>query len=389
MLAWVFVLIWLVPWYFLIRLAPRRPRLRDYPPRSGQALSVIIPARNEAEVIERCVRSILRSTYAPLEVVVVDDRSTDGTAEIVERIAREDPSLALGTGSRVKLVHGEPLPDGWYGKPWACVQGYRAATGKILCFTDADTIHEPELLARSVGAMEEMGATLFTVMPKQICLTWSERLILPQFFYLLAAKFHPGVVNHATRAKDAIANGQYVMMTRAEYERVGTHERVKHEVAEDLALGQEVMLAGGKIRMVYALEYMATRMYTGWAHLREGFGKNIFLGARRSFQEHPRIGRLVPYLVGTTFLVWLIPPMALLLQTLGVAFWAPAPALTATVASLLFWIAFSAGLSVPFWWGFLYPLGALGALDIALLSAFRGARRVEWKGRVYGTGQSG
>lgn len=378
MFAWLLVAVWLVPWYFLIRIAPRKPALKAFAPRTGRPLSVIIPARNEAAMIERCVRSILASTYTPLEVLVVDDRSTDDTAAIVARIAKED--------ARLRLVRGAELPEGWYGKPWACVQGLRASTGEILCFTDADTVHEPELLARSVRGMEEMDAALFTVMPTQACLTWSERLILPQFFYILAARFHPAVVNKARRPKDAIANGQYIMMTRAEYERVGTHERVKHEVAEDLALGQEVMKAGGKVRMVYALEFMTTRMYTSWAHLREGFSKNLFMGAKRSLQGHPILMRIAPYLVGATFIIWILPPVALLLQAFGVPFWAHGPALAATISSFLFWVLFSLGLEVPLWYGLLYPVGALGALDIALRSAIRGSRRIEWKGRVYGTG---
>ncbi len=378
MLSYLLVSIWLIPWYFLVRIAPRKPALRTFPGRTGTPLSVIIPARNEAEVIERCVRSILASTYAPLEVLVVDDRSTDATAEIVGRIAAEDP--------RLRLVPGAPLPEGWYGKPWACVQGLRASTGEILCFTDADTTHEPELLARSVGAMEAMDATLFTVMPTQTCLTWSERLILPQFFYLLAARFHPEVVNNATRPRDAIANGQYIMMTRAAYEGAGTHERVKHEVAEDLALAQEVMKAGGKLRMVYALDLMTTRMYTSWAHLREGFSKNLFMGSRRTLEGHPILMRTAPYLVGATFVIWAIPPVVLLLRAFGVDLWSQGPALAATLSSLLFWVMFSVGLKIPFYWGILYPLGALGALDIAMLSAIRGSRRIEWKGRTYGAG---
>lgn len=378
MLAYLPVIIWLVPWYFFFRIAARKPALRQFSPRSGRPLSVIIPARNEAAGIERCVRSILTSTYTPLEVLVVDDRSTDATAQIVAGIARED--------SRLKLVPGEELPDGWYGKPWACVQGYRAATGELLCFTDADTTHGPDLLSLAVGAAESLEAALFTVMPAQLCLTWSERLILPQFFYLLAAKYHPAVINAATDVKDMIANGQFILISREWYERVGTHESVRHEVAEDLAIGQEVFALGGKVRMVFALEQMATRMYTDWGHLREGFSKNLFLGSRRALIGHPGQQAIVPYLVGITFLAWMAPPAALLLQALGVDVWAPGPALAATLLSFLFWLFFDLGVGVPIYYAFAYPLGALGALDIALLSAFRGQRRVEWKGRRYGTG---
>lgn len=380
MLSWLPVVLWLVPWYFFFRIASRKPSLKQFAPRSGERLSVIIPARNEGAVIEQCVRSILRSTYTPLEVLVVDDRSTDDTADIVARIAAEDP--------RLKLVRGEPLPEGWYGKPWACVQGYRAATGELLCFTDADTTHGADLLSLSAGAAESLDAALFTVMPAQTVLTWSERLILPQFFYLLAAKYRPSVINSATDMRDMIANGQFILISRAWYERVGTHESVKHEVAEDLAIGQEVFALGGKVRMVYALEQMSTRMYTDWAHLREGFSKNLFLGARRSLIGHPLQQAIVPYLVGATFIVWMAPPVVLLLQALGLHLWATGPALAATWLSFLFWLFFDLGIGVPLWYAFLYPLGALGALDIALLSAFRGKRRVEWKGRTYGTGSS-
>ena len=125
---------WLVPFAALPRLANTRPNLSDTPGVTGIPVSVVIPARNESATIETVVRSVLGSSYRPLELLVVDDRSTDDTAAVVERLAAED--------GRVRLVRGEPLPEGWYGKPWACLQGYRAATGDLLLFTDADTRHE-------------------------------------------------------------------------------------------------------------------------------------------------------------------------------------------------------------------------------------------------------
>src|SRR5947207_3675735 len=124
----------------------RRPRLRDYEPiTSGPLVSVIIPARNEARNIERCVRSVLGTRYSPIEVIVVDDRSTDGTAEIVEP----------ATGNRLRLVRGAELPAGGFGKQWAIVQGYRVARGGLLLFADADTSHEPERLPRAARGLQE------------------------------------------------------------------------------------------------------------------------------------------------------------------------------------------------------------------------------------------
>lgn len=338
---------------------------------------MIIPARNEAEVIERCVASILRSSYAPLEVIVVDDRSTDDTAGIVARLSAHDP--------RLKLIHGAELPVGWFGKPWACVQGYRAATGELLCFTDADTIHEPDLLAHSVGALEAMEASLFTVMGGQICVTPAERLVLPQIFYLLLGKYHPRAVNAATSDLDVIANGQYLMMPRAEYERIGTHEKVHGEVAEDLALGQEVFRAGGKVRMAYANDLIRTRMYTSWSHIREGWSKNLALGSKRGFQRYPLLGIIAPWLVAIVFIGWLVPPVTLALALFGFGARFELIALAATVASTLFWMIFDASTGIPFYWGLGYPLGALASLYITLRSIVRGGRKVEWKGRVYGT----
>jgi chlorobactene glucosyltransferase len=148
--------IWLVPAGYLallmlivVRYARRGPRLADYPPQpAGPLVSVIIPARNEAENIERCVRSVLAAAYAPLEVIVVDDRSTDGTGEIVERLV-----ATAEAGARLRVLRGSELPPGWFGKPWAVVQGYRTASGELLLFTDADTVHTPELLPRTVAAL--------------------------------------------------------------------------------------------------------------------------------------------------------------------------------------------------------------------------------------------
>jgi chlorobactene glucosyltransferase len=148
----------------------RRPQLADYPPQpsgptgppgpAGPLVSVIVPARDEAANIEPCVRSILAASYAPLELIVVDDGSSDGTAEIVERLA-----AAPEAAGRLRLVRGAELPAGWFGKPWALVQGYRAAQGELLLFADADTRHHPELVARAVRALGAEQAALVSVVP--------------------------------------------------------------------------------------------------------------------------------------------------------------------------------------------------------------------------------
>jgi chlorobactene glucosyltransferase len=366
---------WLAPFAVLSRLARRQPRLSDAPVASGALVSVVIPARNEAESIQTVVHSLLSSAYEPFELLVVDDCSTDDTASIVERLAAED--------RRLRLVRGEPLPDGWYGKPWACFQGYRAAKAGIILFTDADTRHAPELLGRSVGALRHVNADLVTVSPRQRCETLWERLVMPQIWLLLGIRYHPAAVNRAHRARDVIANGQFILTTREAYEAAGTHSAVKHEVAEDLALAQTYLRAGRRLYFAFADELMETRMYRSLAGLIEGWSKNIYLGGRRSFQEEPMLQAMVPVMLAVAIGFWLVPPFALFLSG-GRGGFAHA-ALAATIASALFWMLIAYGMKIPAVYGLGYPLGAMMTLFIVVRSVWRGGRRVVWRGRTYGS----
>ncbi len=369
---------WLIPFLVLLRLVRKMPDLQHVPPAAGGPLvSVIIPARNEATTITGAVQSILAATYPGLELLVVDDRSTDDTARVVARLASEDP--------RLRLIRGAELPEGWYGKPWACHQGYEVARGELLLFTDADTIHGPELLARAIGALRETGADLLTVAPEQRCVTFWERIVMPQVWLLLALRYHPVSVNRARRARDVIANGQFILVRRSAYEAAGTHAAVRAEVAEDLALAQEFWRAGRRIHFALADKLMTTRMYTSLRTVIEGWSKNLYLGGRRSFPDEPVLRAVFPALLSGVMLYWLVPVVALLGGMAG----AGSPALTrtaalATVWSLVFWGLVSWGGRIPPWYGAGYPLGALVTLYIIGRSAVRGRRRVEWKGRTYG-----
>jgi chlorobactene glucosyltransferase len=366
---------WLLPYLTLPRLSRRTPNLSDAPAGSGRLVSVIIPARNEAATIATVVRSVLDTDYSPFELVVVDDRSSDRTAAIVESLP-PDP--------RLRLVRGEELPEGWYGKPWACFQGYRHARGELLLFTDADTIHQPALLGHAVGALEQENAALVTVSPTQRCVTFWERLVMPQIWFLLALRYHPRTVNRARRARDVIANGQFILTSRTAYEIAGTHAVVRHQVAEDLALAQTYLAKGLKLHFAFAERLMETRMYQGLTHLIEGWSKNIYLGGRRSFPDEPLRRALVPVMLVLAMVFWLAPPAALIaavadpaLAQIGSA------ALAATGLSTLFWMLICYGMRIPVLYGLGYPMGALMALYIILKSTWRGGRRVEWRGRVY------
>jgi chlorobactene glucosyltransferase len=366
---------WLLPFLTLPRLTSRTPNLSDAPIADGELVSVIVPARNEAATIRTLLGSLLATRYHPVEIVVVDDRSTDDTAAVVSTVS--DP--------RLRLIRGDELPQGWYGKPWACYQGFRAAQGSLLLFTDADTQHHPELLGRAVGALSQEGAGLVTVSPLQRCVTFWERVVMPQIWFLLALRYHPPTVNRGRQERDVIANGQFILTTRQAYEAAGTHKVVSHEVAEDLALAQAYLRRGLKLHFAFAERLMETRMYQNLAQLIEGWSKNIYLGGRRSFPGQPLLQALVPLMLTVAMLFWLAPPILLLCSTfIGGLRDVAGAAIMASAASALFWMLMCRQMQIPAVYGAGYPLGALMALYIVARSTWRGSRRVEWRGRVYG-----
>ena len=373
--AWLAALPWAAPLLGIVRLARSKPSLSDVTPAGGVSVSVIIPARNESAQIETVVRSVLASTCEPLEVIVVDDRSSDDTSRKVAAMMAGDP--------RLSLVSGRGLPRGWYGKPWACQQGADAAKGDILLFTDADTKHHPELLSRAVAMLRQSGADLLTVAPRQLVVSFWERVIMPQLWVMLGLRYHPSSVNRAKRPWGVIANGQFMMFWRHSYTEVGGHASVRGEVVEDLAMAQRVVSLGKKLYFAFAYDYMETRMYQSLGQVIEGWSKNVFIGSRISLGHNPLLRVLGPFLLALNSVFWLTPPVLLAGALAGHNPALFVPAAIATLLSVVFWALVSFGMHAPLWYGLLYPLGAAMFLVILGRSAWRGTRRVEWRGRVY------
>jgi chlorobactene glucosyltransferase len=358
---------WLLPLAALPILSRKHPRLADEPESGGTLVSVIVPARNESATIDRLLETLRKTTYSPVEIIVVDDASTDDTAAIAGRHAKQD--------SRVRVVHGAPLPDGWYGKSWACVQGYRVARGNLLLFTDADTLHEPRVLAHAVGGLERTGADLATVLTRQELVSFWERAVMPQILTLLLFRYRPAQLNRARRRRDVIANGQFILVRREAYASVGTHEVVRDGVAEDLLIAQRFLEMGKRLRAWWADDLITTRMYTGLGAMVEGWSKNIYLGGRATFPEEPLLRSLVPVALVAGPAFWLAPLVAFVLG----AAWAPA----AIALSVAFWTLIVMGLRLPPMYGLAYPLGAVVTLVMVFRSLARGDRRVVWRGREY------
>ncbi len=376
--AFLFALPWiLLPLVVIVRLA-RTKLLRNYPPdvpEGAPLVSVIIPARNEAHNIARCVESVLASQWPALEVIVVDDHSTDGTGDIVRVIAARDP--------RVRIVEAPPLPDDWFGKQWACQSGAAHARGDWFLFTDADTTHTSELLPRVMAWQRARNAQVVTIGGKQETVTLGERLVTPQLFLTLLTRMGSTEnIAEATRAEDSITNGQYTLYARHVYEEVGGHEAVKHNVAEDLLMGQVVWRAGYRVHLVVAMEYFSTRMYTSLREVINGWTKNVYAGGKYAMPAGTPRWFFLMLMFGPSLLL-LTPVVLAVLYPFGLV--APTAGLGGVIAyaALALWMGALHLLDdVPVWVALLWPIGTCVVLYIFARALLRGDR-VEWKGRRY------
>jgi cellulose synthase/poly-beta-1,6-N-acetylglucosamine synthase-like glycosyltransferase len=231
-------------------------------------VSVIIPARNEEVALASCLESLVAQVGVAFEIIVVDDHSTDRTRAIAYSFSN--------SRMRLQVIEAGTLPTGWTGKNNAVATGARATRGEWLLFTDADTIHLPGSLARSVAEAKRHGAALLSYPPEQIVDSFWEKAVMPIIFAELASSFRPSEVSNP-KSPAAAANGQYILITREAYDTVGGHAAIATNLLEDVALARAVKRSGRKIFFRYGADAVRTRMYRSFAQLREGWTKNLAL----------------------------------------------------------------------------------------------------------------
>jgi glycosyltransferase involved in cell wall biosynthesis len=230
------------------------------------AVSVIVPARDEECCLGACLESLIAQTGIAFEIIVVDDHSTDRTREIASSFS----------GQPLRVIDAGPLPTGSTGKNHAVYAGSRAARGEWLLFTDADTVHLPGSLARSVAEAGRQGAAMLSYSPEQIVKSFWEKAVMPVIFAELAATFRPSQVSDPA-SPVAAANGQYILIAREAYDAVGGHAAIAGTLLEDVALARAIKRSGRKIFFRYGGDMVRTRMYRTFAQLREGWTKNLAL----------------------------------------------------------------------------------------------------------------
>ena len=349
------------------------------PPAIAPLISVCIPARNEARNIRACLEAMLGQDYPNLEVIVLDDRSSDATPLILEELASRD--------MRLHPISGSDLPKGWAGKPHALFQAAAHARGEWLCFVDADTFSARETLSSCYAKAIETHADMFTIITFQVLGSFWEKVVMPLVLTALSVGFSPRKVNDPNR-KEAIANGQFILIKRSTYDAIGGYESVRNQIVEDKAIAEKVKWSGYRLVVADGMRITRTRMYTSLPEMWEGWTKNIYLGLR----DRPAMLLLGVFggfiaLVGAFFLpIW---PLLGILWYLQDGCWMAGSVI---VESMLLWAFLiyertkvARKLEISAWYAFTTPLGAGIFAAMMLASAWKvvSGRGVTWKGRVY------
>lgn len=243
--------------------SPNSSSLSASPPPS---ISAIVPARNEEGVIAACVESLaLQPEIA--EILVVNDQSTDKTAEIVRRLMLKIP--------RLRLLETQEVPPGWVGKNNAVYLGAKEAKGAWLLFTDADAELQPGAATRALQIAQETGAALVSFSPEQITQSWYEQALIPFVYSRLAKHFSYEAVNNPALPA-AAANGQFLMMQRDAYNSIGGHASVGSDVLEDVALAKRAKAAGFRLWFGSGQGIVRVRMYRSFGAMWQGWKKNLY-----------------------------------------------------------------------------------------------------------------
>lgn len=339
------------------------------------SLSVIVPACNEAQTIEPALVSLLALDYPRLELIVVEDRSTDETGAILDRLAGADP--------RLRVIHVTELPAGWLGKNHALQVGSQAATGEWLLFTDADVLFRPAALRRVMAWAARRAAEHAVVFPQMIAHGFWERLLVTYFCAMFNLRFRPWLVaNQSSPAYLGI--GAFNLVRAERYHAFGGHSAFPLDVLDDMKLGKLMKSHGARSGVLMGGSWVRVRWVIGLRGFIDGLAKNCFAGFAFSL---PMVGHSLLAIL----LTQVLPPLGLL-----------AGGRTALVAAATFaamaWTAACAGLETgdrlispshplapSFLWGLAFPLAALVFIYVALRSTWLAYRRgsVLWRGTLY------
>jgi chlorobactene glucosyltransferase len=246
----------------------KTPDVNSKVPQPAPLISVLIPARDEKDNIRTCLESLQKQDYPNFEILVLDDNSTDDTADIVTELASRD--------SRIRLLRGQPLPEDWAGKPFACYQLAQEAKGLWLLFVDADTIHEPHMLRSVLSLALEQKTSLLSGFPRQLAGSLPQKIVIPVMYFIMLGWLPLWWLHRARKPKPSMAIGQFFLFPRDEYWRIGGHKAVQARIVEDIWMGIEVSRHGGRHVAVDLSPVVSCNMYRDIGSMWHGLGKSIY-----------------------------------------------------------------------------------------------------------------
>ncbi len=352
-------------------------RLPDNFLKENPLISVLIPARNEQDNIRRCINSLLKQDYSNLEILVLDDNSTDRTAEIVEKIAEKD--------GRVRLYHGKPLARGWLGKSYACQQLSEYANGDYLAFIDADTLHFPTSISSSVACLLKYRVDALSVFAKQIMVTIHERMMVPFGNFMIMGFMPLALIRKTRNPLFSTAIGQFILFKKDIYKAIGGHESVKGEILEDIIISKQVKRCGFRFMIFDGRSNVYCRMYHNFKEVVQGYSKVLFSAFDYSI---PMISIAIIVITAIYLMPFVMLPLAILFD------WPPAVT-NIIILQTIFVMVTKIILAIRFKMKavdvLLHPLSVIYLLSMAVNSIFqfRFNIGVYWKGRIYNVSNDG
>ena len=351
--------------------------LRGSVERPSQRLSVIVPARNEGAAVVTGLRSLLASKDVDVEVIAVDDRSTDETGTAMDALLAEPCASQV----RYLVEHVRELPQGWLGKPHAMSRGASLATGEWLLFTDADVIFRPDTLARALAYLEHEAADHLLVVPTVVAETAGEAMMLPLLYVLSIWGPRLWRVSDPGSPRDSVGVGAFNLVRHSAYDAMGGWERLRMEVIEDLRMGHVLKQAGFRSCVATGRDLVRIR----WAHGAWGVVTNLTKNVFAAFRF-----RLPVMLVGTlgTAVLCLLPCLGLALGLAGERAWLW-PSLLSLTALMALYVRYRRfadprGVMTLLWFA-AFPLAALlfvyAMVHSTVLTLARGG--VVWRGTFY------
>lgn len=331
-------------------------------------VSVLIPARNEEENILKCLDSVLKQNYENLEVIVLNDNSTDRTEEIISTV----------NDKRLKYIRGKILEKGWVGKNFACHQLQKAAKGDYLMFIDADTEMYEGCIAGAVEFAAENKTALLSVMPFEESKTFWEKLIIPLLYLAVMAFLPVPMVERSGRKEFSMGNGQFMLFSRKCYDEIGGHESLKNKIVEDVWISRRVKEFGLKLIFADGTELMKCRMYKSRKEIWNGFSKNFFAGL--AFSVSGLITVIISY-----FLLFIFPVITLIFSIIISDSYIFILSLTAFIIPVIIRITHSVKFSQPLLYSFLNFLSCIFLIAVSINSfrIIKFGKGAEWKGRDY------